>query len=129
MFLRFNPLSAIRDFPRRARQIRRLGPGRLPGDRTRRQFRLEGLEDRCLLSGISAITEFPLPSGSSLPGAVGAITTGPDGNIWFSDPGANSIGTINPSSHAVTLFKNPHGGSRPHWYHDRPRRQHLVLRA
>ncbi len=30
--------------------------------RTRR-VQLEGLEERCLLSGISAITEFTLPSG------------------------------------------------------------------
>jgi hypothetical protein len=54
-------MSAIRDFRRRACQVRRLRLARLPGDRTRRQLRLEGLEDRCLLSGISSITEFPPP--------------------------------------------------------------------
>jgi hypothetical protein len=64
---------------------------RRPHDRTRTrtQFRLEGLEERCLMSGISSITEFPL---SSSPAALSAITTGPDGNVWFTDRGGNAIG-------------------------------------
>ncbi len=83
-------------------------PSRLSRNGTRSRFRLERLEDRCLLSGISSITEFPLPSGSSLPAlSPQAITTGPDGNIWFTDPGANAIGTINPTTHAISLFTVP----------------------
>ena len=46
--------------------------------RNRARFRLEGLEDRCLLSGISAITEFNLPSGNFSGNSSGGITTGPD---------------------------------------------------
>jgi streptogramin lyase len=39
---------------------------------------IEKLEDRCLLSG--GITEFAFPGGS---GAPVDITSGPDGNLWF----------------------------------------------
>ena len=46
-------------------------------DRAGVRFRLEGLEDRCLLS----ITEFPLPAtGGTGPAGIAA---GPDGNLWF----------------------------------------------
>jgi streptogramin lyase len=68
----------------------------------RARFRLERLEDRCLLSGISGITEFSLPSGSGLFGYPGGITTGPDGNLWFTEMGANAIGMINPTTHAIS---------------------------
>src|SRR5260370_41009893 len=53
--------------------------------------RLECLETRCLLA--TGITEFaPLPTASSQPDA---ITTGPDGNIWFTEVGrVNRIGRI-----------------------------------
>jgi streptogramin lyase len=108
MFLRLNPLSAIRGFDRPAVQHgRRTRPDCRPAHRTRTRarFQFEGLEERCLLSVISAITEFPLPSGSGLPASrPQAITTGPDGNIWFTDPGANAIGMINPTTHAISLF-------------------------
>ncbi len=68
MFSRFTPLALISaSQPHRAvRHGRRNRSGRRSPDRarTRARFRLEALEERCLLSGISAITEFPLPSGS-----------------------------------------------------------------
>jgi streptogramin lyase len=70
----------------------------------RRLLRLEGLEERCLMSGISGITEFALPSpASSLTG----ITAGPDGNLWFADRGSNAIGMINPTTRAISLFPIP----------------------
>ena len=52
---------------------------------------LECLETRFLLA--TGITEFaPLPTASSQPDAV---TTGPDGNIWFTEVGrVNRIGRI-----------------------------------
>ena len=59
----------------RLRARRRLGG-------TRARFRLEGLEERCLLSGISGITEFPIPTTSA--GDTG-IVAGPDGNLWFTE--------------------------------------------
>jgi len=73
----------------------------------RRLLRLEALEERCLLSGISGYTEFPLPSGSS----ANAITAGPDGNLWFTDSGANKIGMINPTTHAISEFTIPTANS------------------
>ena len=61
MFPRFTPLSAIRDFQRRACQVRRYAQAVWPADRTGHAFRLEGLEDRCLLSGISVDHRVPAP--------------------------------------------------------------------
>ena len=37
------------------------------------------------------ITEFPIPTPNSVPNA---ITAGPDGNLWFTENGANKIGQI-----------------------------------
>jgi streptogramin lyase len=110
---RFAFLSALRDFQRRACQVRLLLPVRPLHDRTRRRFRLEGLEERCLLSGISAITEFPLPSGSLSATVYSpeAITAGPDGNLWFTEAGANAIGMINPTTHTISSFTLPIAGA------------------
>jgi sugar lactone lactonase YvrE len=111
LFLRFNLVSAIRDFQRRALQVRRPRRIRLPGDRTRRLFRLEGLEDRCLLSGISAVTSFTAPSQGN---GDSGITTGPDGNLWFTEPGASKIAMINPATDAITEFSVPVKNSGPY---------------
>jgi len=70
--------------------------------------RLEGLEDRCLLS--ATITEFPITTANAGPDE---ITAGPDGNLWFTDLQANAIGTINPTTHAITEFPIPTATSRP----------------
>jgi streptogramin lyase len=59
------------------------------------------LEDRCLLSGISGITEFAV-SGTST--STTGITPGPDGNLWFVDRGADAIGVINHTTHAISYF-------------------------
>src|SRR4051812_3910877 len=71
-------------------------------ERVRARPRLEGLEDRCLLS--TTITEFPLPTPNNAPYW---ITAGPDGNLWFTEQGANQIGMINPTTHAITEFPVP----------------------
>src|SRR5262245_6083539 len=57
----------------------------------------------------SAITEFPLPP-LSFGGSFGAtaITAGPDGNVWFTDPVAGNVGRITPSGQ-VTEFTSPIG--------------------
>jgi len=110
MFPRFSPLAVIRaSQDRRAVQEgRRARPARFRHpDRTRARFRLEGLEERCLLSGISGYTEYPVPSGNS----TFRITLGPDGNLWFTDPGANAIGMINPTTHATSEFAIPTANS------------------
>ena len=75
--------------------------------------RLEGLEDRCLLS--VTITEFTLPTANANPGW---ITAGPDGNLWFTvgyvnGQPTNIIGMISPTTHAITEFSTPTANSAP----------------
>lgn len=57
---------------------------------------LESLEERRLLS----IAEFPTPTANSNPAA---ITSGPDGNLWFTESYANKIGQVTPSG-TITEF-------------------------
>ncbi len=69
---------------------------------------LEGLEGRCLLS--TTITEFPTPTAGSTPWW---ITSGLDGNLWFTEFDANRIGKINPTTHAYTEYDIPTPNSYP----------------
>ncbi len=62
------------------------------------RLQLERLEERCLLSG--GISEFAVPTANALPFW---ITSGPDGNLWFTEDATNKIGRITPSG-AVTEF-------------------------
>jgi streptogramin lyase len=78
------------------------------GARIRARPRLEGLEDRCLLS--PTITEFATPTAHATP--IG-ITAGPDGNLWFTEWAGNKIGLINPTTHAIAEFPIPTAGSVP----------------
>jgi streptogramin lyase len=73
------------------------------------RFRLEvtALEGRWLPS---TITEFPLPPLNNPGGFTPAITTGPDGNLWFTDPAAGQVGRITPAGQ-VTEFTPPGGGN------------------
>jgi virginiamycin B lyase len=64
--------------------------------------RLEGLEDRCLLS--YAINEFPVPAPASAPNRIHA---GPDGNVWFLDTGQNTLGRITPTGQVTELAPFP----------------------
>ena len=75
-------------------------------ERMRTRLRLEGLEDRCLLS----ITEFPVPTANANPWG---ITAGPDGNLWFTENGANKLGMINPTTDAITEFPIPTANAGP----------------
>src|SRR3954463_8434998 len=68
--------------------------GRRLADRTRARPRLEGLEDRCLLS--ITITEFPVPTPNA--GLYYGITSDPEGNVWFTEGSAGKIGMFNPTS-------------------------------
>ena len=100
-FRRFPSQPHRRPGAERNREIAEFAPvARRTRDSAR--FRLEGLEDRCLLSGISGDTEFPVPSGNS----TYQIASGPDGNLWFTEwqAGRNKIGMINPTTHAVSEF-------------------------
>ena len=69
------------------------------GSRRRPRPCLERLESRSLLSGIS---EFAVPSGSH--SSPDGITTGPNGDLWFTEYGADKIGTINSATHTFAQF-------------------------
>jgi streptogramin lyase len=94
-----------------AKGARRNHVGHRSPNRCRRQFRLEGLEDRSLLSGISGVTEFGLSSPQA---ALSAITAGPGGDLWFTDRGGNAIGTINPATDAISLYPVPTASAWPY---------------
>jgi streptogramin lyase len=110
MFSRFSPLAVIRaSQDRRAVQNGgRMRRGRRPFDwtRSRARFQLEGLEERCLLSGISGISEFQNGGLGSDFQSPRQIAAGPDGNLWFT-PTGEAIATINPTTHAITGFILP----------------------
>jgi hypothetical protein len=72
-----------------------------PRGRRHRRLMLETLEFRRLLSGMSL---FPVPSPGVLPSQ---ITSGPDGNVWFTEGLGNIIGMIHPTTHVVTEFTLP----------------------
>jgi virginiamycin B lyase len=55
-----------------------------------------------------ALDEFPVPAGTH----PGGITTGPDGNLWFTEEGTNGIGRLTPSG-AYTHFPLPNPVSIP----------------
>src|SRR5271165_6423548 len=78
MFSRFMPLALIRASVDHwaTPEGRRSRPAlRTNRNRTRARFQLEGLEERCLLSGISGITEFAVPSVAA---NQQSIVSGPD---------------------------------------------------
>ena len=50
-----------------------------------------------------AVTEFPVPTAGSSPFG---ITTGPDGNLWFTENSANQIGRLTLASSGLTIIPN-----------------------
>ena len=110
MFPRFLTWASIRGSEPRADRYRSRRPGRPFRPDTGAWFQLEGLEDRCLLSGISGYTEYTVPTASA--GLFG-IVAGPDGNLWFLENSANKIGMINPTTHAVTEIPIPTANANP----------------
>src|SRR5438105_2791799 len=69
--------------------------------------RIEGLEDRQLLALI--LSEFPTALAAGA--APSEITTGPDGNLWFTESGANKIGEMKPDGTLVTEIALPAGSA------------------
>ena len=63
-----------------------------------------GLSIAPVWAAAGTITEFPLPQH----GVPNDITTGPDGNVWFTD-GLGQIGRITPSG-TITEFPVPGSG-------------------
>ncbi len=61
------------------------------------------------LAATGSIAEYPLPRSYS--GPVG-ITSGPDGNLWFTEAAGNRIGRITPSG-SITEYPLPRSHSGP----------------
>ncbi len=59
--------------------------------------------------GYLAFAEFTVPTAKSRPSG---ITAGPDGNLWFTELGANSIGRVSLSG-VVTEYPVPTADSEP----------------
>ncbi|MFI5034795.1 MAG: hypothetical protein ACHQFZ_01145 [Acidimicrobiales bacterium] len=55
------------------------------------------------------ITEYPVLTAASQPGDIAA---GPDGNVWFTESGANQVAKITPSG-TVTEYPVPTAGAQP----------------
>jgi streptogramin lyase len=68
---------------------------------------LGGFVDRISLTG--SVTPFSLGGASTAPAS---IRPGPDGNLWFTEPGANQIGRITPAGQ-IAVFTVPTAGSQP----------------
>ena len=63
---------------------------------------------RITVAGV--VTEFPIPTGDSTPGA---ITAGPDGALWFTEQNGNKIGRITVSGE-ITEFPDSDPVSLPY---------------
>ena len=71
-----------------------------PANLFRFRPQVTALEERWVPSTIAEFALPPLGSGAT------AITAGPDGNVWFADPGAGQVGVITPTGQ-VTEFPTP----------------------
>src|SRR5438046_10153822 len=69
--------------------------------------RIEGLEDRQLLALI--LSEFPTALAAGA--APSQITTGPDGNLWFTENGANKNGAVKNEGTLVPEIPLPAGSA------------------
>jgi streptogramin lyase len=58
----------------------------------------------------NALSTYPIPGTSS---AYAWMTSGPDGNLWFTQSNTNLIGMINPTSHTFHMFTIPTANSYP----------------
>jgi virginiamycin B lyase len=64
------------------------------------------------ISSDGSVEEFPVPESASAPG-VGALTLGPDGNMWFTEPTAGRIDFEAPSGGTPGILVLPNPNSRP----------------
>ena len=60
-------------------------------------------------AGTNGLVEFPIPTSGGLPWD---ITTGPDGNLWFTEQTGNKIGRITPAG-VITEFTIPDANALP----------------
>jgi streptogramin lyase len=60
-----------------------------------------------------AVTSYSTPSGGNGSPALGGIVTGPDGRLWFTEPGVSKVGSIDPATHEIQEYGTPIPDSRP----------------
>ncbi|MCP9982322.1 Vgb family protein [Actinomadura madurae] len=72
-----------------------------------------------------AVASYPTPNGRNGSPVMGGIVTGPDGDLWFTEPGAGKVGRIDPVTHAVTEYATPVADSMPSGITAGPGRQTL----
>jgi len=65
-----------------------------------------------LPSGASGGANFVLLGGLTPAAAPARITSGPDGNLWFTEPGISKVGRITPTG-VITEFATATGGASP----------------
>src|SRR5262249_1257357 len=78
----------------------------------------EVLEHRLCLDSSFILSELPIPTHSGYNSYPADITSGPDGDLWFteSSPPGNQIGRIDPSTGNITefsTFTTPISGRSP----------------
>ncbi|TDD80966.1 hypothetical protein E1293_19665 [Actinomadura darangshiensis] len=59
------------------------------------------------------VASYPTPNGRNGNPVMGGIVTGPDGDLWFTEPGAGKVARIDPATHAVTEYATPVADSMP----------------
>src|SRR5580700_969686 len=72
-------------------------------------FSLWSLLSVSRLGAQPTIVEYPIPTTASSPAG---ITSGPDGNLWFVETGANKIGKITTAG-SITEYSIPTASSGP----------------
>jgi streptogramin lyase len=110
---RITPSGTITEFP-----VPALSSGITSGPDGNLWFNTTSDEDGGVIDDIGqltpsgVVTEFPVPAAANLKfvavalvGGFG-ITSGPDGNLWFTEPDGNDIGRITPSG-TITEFPVP----------------------
>lgn len=57
------------------------------------------------------LATYPVPTANA---GLRSLTLGPDGAVWFTEPGADQIGRLDPSTHAITEYAVPTAGAGPY---------------
>ena len=83
-------------------------------DAARSGFHEDGRDRDNFLGSIDpttgAIAEYPIGGARSL---IVGLAVGPDGNLWFTDAGAGSIGRFDPATRDLATFPLPEGAGMP----------------
>ena len=79
-------------------------------------YEFKGTKLAKLLS-TGVITEYPIPTDGSSPYG---ITTGPDGNLWFTEAQGNKVASISPKTGGIKEYPIPTENSAPVYIYSGP---------